>query len=66
MILLVLKSYVINKITFLQLKSIQTKPIINNAKTLFKIANIIKSPSPTNTNSNTTPQKSNNSPVFYI
>ena len=44
----------------------QTKPIINNAKTLFKIANIIKSPSPTNTNSNTTPQKSNNSPVFYI
>ena len=47
----------------------QVKPIMNNAKTLFKIANIINTPTNNNQenisnikeNTNT-----NNSPIFYI
>lgn len=41
----------------------QVKPIVSNAKTLFKINSIINEPS-TNNNSNT--NTSNNSPIFYI
>ena len=44
----------------------QIKPLANNAKTLFKIANIINTPS--NVNSSTTQEKKTiqNSPIFYI
>lgn len=42
----------------------QVKPIVNNAKTLFKIANIMNSPT---TNTNKVENKTtNNSPIFYI
>lgn len=41
----------------------QVKPIMNNAKTLFKIANIMNTPT---TNETTTNNKNNNSPIFYI
>lgn len=55
----------------------QVKPIIGNAKTLFKIANAINTPSSNeittventiNQNVNTTQSisQSNNSPIFYI
>lgn len=48
----------------------QIKPIVSNAKTLFKIANVINSPTDTSTTSSKTtiPIKttSNNSPIFYI
>ena len=48
----------------------QVKPIVSNAKTLFKIADIIKSPSENTTNNNeedtNTSNNSNNSPIFYI
>ena len=46
----------------------QVKPIINNAKTMFKIANIMNTPQEETTqNQNTTIQtNSNNSPIFYI
>ena len=42
----------------------QVKPFINNAKTLFKIANIMNSPT-TNTNKEEN-KNTNNSPIFYI
>ena len=41
----------------------QVKPIMNNAKTLFKIANIMNTPT---TNETTTNNKNINSPIFYI
>lgn len=41
----------------------QIKPIINNAKTMFKIANIINSPVENETKKE---EKTNNSPIFYI
>lgn len=48
----------------------QIKPIVSNAKTLFKIANVINSPTDTATISSkqSIPIKpsSNNSPIFYI
>ena len=49
----------------------QVKPMMNNAKTLFKIANIMKNPDNTvkdNTISNNELKQSspNNSPIFYI
>lgn len=58
----------------------QVKPIFSNAKTLFKIANEIKSPSPTinsspnndiinqstTSNTNISSNSIKNSPVFYI
>ena len=40
----------------------QVKPIINNAKTMFKIANIMNTPQEEKTNK----KDSNNSPIFYI
>ena len=39
----------------------QIKPIINNAKTMFKIANIMNTPEETKKE-----EKTNNSPIFYI
>ena len=43
----------------------QVKPIVNNAKTLFKVANIINNPSPENKKSSN--KKTDNiSPVFYL
>lgn len=40
----------------------QVKPFFSNAKTLFKIANVINEPTPTKT-----PRKTNNnSPIFYV
>lgn len=39
----------------------QVKPIINNAKTLFKVANIMNEPVETKKE-----KKTNNSPIFYI
>ena len=51
----------------------QVKPIMNNAKTLFKIANIMKTPTSQNENTNkktnnniNSNNNSNNSPIFYI
>ena len=56
----------------------QVKPIVNNAKTLFKIANVVNSNTPTQSNqqsninsmnNNTSSNISNNhnnSPIFYI
>lgn len=51
----------------------QVKPIIGNAKTLFKIANVINEPTVNNTQiediktpTNTTIPSTNNSPIFYI
>ncbi len=41
----------------------QVKPIINNAKTMFKIANIMNSPTEEETKKE---EKTNNSPIFYI
>ena len=42
----------------------QVKPIVNNAKTLFKVANIINNPSQDKNNTN---KKTDNiSPVFYL
>ena len=46
----------------------QVKPIIDNAKTMFKIADVIKSPdmvSP-NINNNVVNTNSSNRPIFYI
>ncbi|MBQ9019472.1 MAG: hypothetical protein IJ097_04110 [Bacilli bacterium] len=46
----------------------QVKPIINNAKTMFKIANIMNTPT-TTINNNLQEKKiikNNNSPIFYI
>lgn len=40
----------------------QVKPIINNAKTMFKIANIMNSPQEEIKKE----EKTNNSPIFYI
>ena len=42
----------------------QVKPIMNNAKTLFKIANIVNSP--TNNTNKEENKNTNNSPIFYI
>ena len=42
----------------------QVKPIINNAKTMFKIANIMNSP--TEEEEIKKEEKTNNSPIFYI
>ena len=39
----------------------QVKPIINNAKTMFKVANIINTEEPIKKE-----EKTNNSPIFYI
>lgn len=39
----------------------QVKPIINNAKTLFKVANIMNEPVETKKE-----EKTNNSPIFYM
>lgn len=46
----------------------QVKPIINNAKTMFKIANIMNTPSNNNTETKETTKTNinNNSPIFYI
>ena len=48
----------------------QVKPIINNTKTLFKIANVMNSKTTSNNNVNNTVNKSinktNTSPIFYI
>lgn len=47
----------------------QVKPIINNAKTMFKIANIMNTPTTTTISNNlseTKTVKNNNSPIFYI
>lgn len=41
----------------------QVKPIINNAKTMFKIANIMNSPTEEEIKKE---EKTNNSPIFYI
>lgn len=43
----------------------QVKPIVSNAKTLFKINSIINEPS-TSTNNKSNTNTSNNSPIFYI
>lgn len=42
----------------------QVKPIMNNAKTLFKIANIVNSPTTNDSPKET--KSTNNSPIFYI
>jgi len=39
----------------------QVKPIIDNAKTMFKVANIINTEEPIKKE-----EKTNNSPIFYI
>ena len=39
----------------------QVKPIIDNAKTMFKVANIINEPEGTKKE-----EKTNNSPIFYM
>lgn len=53
----------------------QVKPIINNARTMFKIADEIRTPSGNSSNSNinrssngstSVPTTSNNQPIFYI
>ena len=47
----------------------QVKPIIDNAKTMFKIADVIKSQDVSNTNvkqNNVVNYQNNNSPIFYI
>ena len=47
----------------------QVKPIVSNAKTLFKIANVINTPEKNisqKTTSNEKNQSTKNSPVFYI
>ena len=47
----------------------QVKPIIDNAKTMFKIADVIKSQDVSNTNvkqNNVVNYQSNNRPIFYI
>lgn len=46
----------------------QVKPIINNAKTMFKIANIMNTPQEETTQKETTTiqTSSTNSPIFYI
>lgn len=46
----------------------QVKPIISNAKTLFKVANAMNTKETnTNTNTNTnTPIDNHNSPIFYL
>ena len=41
----------------------QVKPIVNNAKTLFKIANVIKEPQK---EEKITKKETNTSPIFYI
>ena len=41
----------------------QIKPIMNNAKTMFKIANIMNTPTQKEETKET---KNNNSPIFYI
>lgn len=41
----------------------QVKPLVNNAKTLFKIANVIKEPVQ---NNNEVKKETNTSPIFYI
>ena len=43
----------------------QVKPIINNAKTMFKIANIMNTPQEEK-EVEKTPANTNNSPIFYI
>lgn len=45
----------------------QVKPIISNAKTLFKVANIINKPeSSSNGQVKEIKKETNNSPIFYI
>lgn len=49
----------------------QVKPILGNAKTLFKIANVMNEPTTTTNNTieeniQTNISQSNNSPIFYI
>ena len=42
----------------------QVKPIVNNAKTLFKIANVMKEPQ--NEEKKEIKKETNTSPIFYI
>lgn len=44
----------------------QIKPLANNAKTLFKIANIINTPSNENTSAKQEKKAVQTSPIFYI
>ena len=47
----------------------QVKPLFSNAKTFFKIANIINEPTKENVNTNinfNTKRETNNSPIFFI
>lgn len=47
----------------------QVKPIMNNAKTMFKIANIMNTPTEkqnTEIKQDTKEEKTSNSPIFYI
>lgn len=45
----------------------QVKPILNNAKTLFKIANVITTPdNATQKSTVNTKNLNNNSPIFYV
>ncbi|MBO5120444.1 MAG: hypothetical protein J6C28_02000 [Bacilli bacterium] len=45
----------------------QVKPIINNARTMFRIADVIKSPSDDVFRDNTVVENNNsNKPIFYI
>lgn len=44
----------------------QVKPIVNNAKTMFKIANIINEPKEEIKKETTIVKQTNNSPIFYL
>jgi hypothetical protein len=44
----------------------QVKPLVNNAKTLFKIANVIKEPVQNNNEVKKIKKETNTSPIFYI
>lgn len=46
----------------------QVKPILDNTKTMFKIANIVNTPTTSNTQTKKedTTISTNNSPIFYI
>ena len=44
----------------------QIKPIMNNAKTLLKVANIMNTPTQQETKKEVKQENKNNSPIFYI
>ena len=44
----------------------QIKPIYNNAKTMFKVAHIINSPSSSNTTSEKKENTEQNNPIFFL